>query len=86
MRVNLKNAISFEIVDEYLIDGKPSNGFNMDTFRYDSDSERYFRKSRVVVDFGTFERTIWFDSDYQKDNFISEFLPAEIDYAIITNY
>lgn len=68
MRMNVKNAISYELVEESDIIQKIDNGFNLSTFKRWEDG--YKRKTHLILDFGTFTRTVWFDTDHERDNFI----------------
>lgn len=83
MRINLKNAVSFDIQDERNCGMTNLNGFNKETFRVCENTGAKILKSHIVVDFGNFSRTIWFKDTFLRDNFVSEFLPSEIN-GIIT--
>ena len=81
MRMNIENAISYELVEESDITPKIENGFNLDTFKVDNGG--YRRKTHLILDFGTFERTVWFDNNMARDNFIKQNF-SEFDECIIT--
>jgi len=68
MRMNIQNAISYELVKESDKIVRVENGFNPDTFRIDGDG--YRRKTHLILDFGTFERTVWFHTNQKRDEFI----------------
>lgn len=87
MRINLTNAISFNLIDEIELGSNTPFIGNLTEekfFRYCSDSETYYCKSRIVVDFGLCKRTIWFDTQRQRDFFVEELLPKDIPNIIIT--
>ncbi len=83
MRVNLSNAISFKVEYEKL-GGGWCKGFNAQgTYRYDSNSDKWYVKPKIEVDFGTCKRTLIFDNDWEMENFIDKFLPEEYEGATI---
>lgn len=86
MRINLNNAISFKIIDEINVGHEAfiGNIIEKEFFRYCSESENYFCKSRIVVDFGLCKRTIWFKSEQLRDKFVAQLLPRDIPDIIIT--
>ena len=82
MRINVKNAISFTLVEESdYTTNKIENGFNPETFKVDNGA--YRRKTHLILDFGTFERTVWFNTDKERDYFIKSNF-SEFEGCVIT--
>lgn len=82
MRINLKNAVSFNINYEIYVGGKVENGINPDKFK--KGDRGLMKKAHIVVDFGNFERILWFESETVMENFIEQYLPQEIEDVIMT--
>lgn len=83
MRLNLKNAISFEAVDEKVKESKESFEKSMsnyssallDKYYYCSTKEKYVKKAHLILDFGTFERTVYFDNVDSMEEVIFKLFP-----------
>jgi hypothetical protein len=82
MRINIKNAVSFEIFPKSFVGNTIDILNGIDRRKFTEDIK--YMKAHIVVDFGNFERTLWFDSDMIMENFIGQYLPEDLGYVVIT--
>lgn len=85
MRIDLKNGATYNLIRESEAKfEKCINGFPLESFYQHPETYKWGMKSHVIIDYGTHKRTIWFENEYDCENFINQYAPLDSYNTVIT--